>query len=132
MHTHYFLKHQRAGKFQRTLYNINIPSQEILPNQLLKRVLKGGKRLAIPFPCPSHLQIPFPTARIPFPLQNSEKNPRVTHTTFSLPSPKLRLPNMTQQRLPSDLLVFLLLLWSDGSSSLLFQERCLPLLQSLN
>ena len=76
MLTHFLLKHQRAGKLHRMLYNINMPSEEILPNQLLQSVLRaveGGEGVAIQFPSPFYLQISFRTAKIPFPLHNSEK-----------------------------------------------------------
>ena len=125
MLTHFFLKHQRAGKFHRRLYSINMPSVEIVPNQLLQWVLRG---VAIPFPNPFYLQISFRTDKIPFPLHNSEKKPNVTRSTFFTPHPQNSEQDSTKSAI---LLVFLFFLQSDGSSSLLFQERCLPLLQRI-
>ena len=49
-----------------------------------------------PISSPFYFQIAFATAKIP--LQNSEKNPSVTHPFQSAP-PKLRPLNRTQQRL---------------------------------
>ena len=73
----------------------------------------------------------FAQLKIPFSFSEFRKIILMLHVApFSLLIPKI--PNRTQQRLLSYLLVFLFFLQSNGSSSVLFQERCLPLLQSLN
>ena len=52
----------------------------------------GGGGVPIPFPSPFLLEIPLPSAQIPFPIAEFGKNPSATHTTsFRFAAAKLWL-----------------------------------------
>lgn len=59
----------------------------------------GGGGVPIPFPSPFLLEIPLPSAQIPFPIAEFGKNPSATRTTsFRFASEKLWLnPTKTQK-----------------------------------